>query len=109
MALSSTHDEELLNGLHVEKSDDILCRNIFIIIIIIIIYLQVDVKCRRRRRRRHKDIFSNFCKKNKNMQVTEVAFLTTLISALSANIKQVYTCQSSFKYCDTVTVHGMSW
>jgi len=56
MALSSTHDEELLNGLHVEKNDDILCRNIFIIIIIIIIiYLQVDVK-RRRRRRRHKDI-----------------------------------------------------
>jgi len=53
MALSSTHDEELLNGLHVEKNDDILCRNIFIIIVII--YLQVDVK-RRRRRRRHKDI-----------------------------------------------------
>jgi len=53
MALSSTHDEELLNGLHVEKNDDILCRNIFIIIVII--YLQVDVK-RRRRRCRHKDI-----------------------------------------------------
>jgi len=53
MALSSTHDEELLNGLHEEKNDDILCRNIFIIIVII--YLQVDVK-RRRRRRRHKDI-----------------------------------------------------
>ena len=73
MALSSTHDEELLNGLHVEKSDDILCRNI--IIIIIIIYLQVDVKCRRRRRRRrHKDIFSNFCKKIKTYRSQRLHF-----------------------------------
>ena len=43
------------------------------------------------------------------MQDAEVAFLTTLINVVEAEINWVYTHQSSLKYRDTVTVHDMSW
>ena len=42
------------------------------------------------------------------MQDAAVAFLTTLINVVEAEINWVYIHQSSLKYSDTVTVHDMS-